>query len=234
MKTTDSVKAVLMAITTLFILVSIFATSAHNLSQKQEYVSENKTALEENTVTIMPAITVANAEIKDLAVSTEVKEENIAVGQTEAEKIKEEKDNQIVYDGMTLKQLAEKLDRSLNSTISGQGYTFASLATELGIDPYLAVAIVMHETGCKWTCSSLMQTCNNVGGMKSGGNGTCNGGSYASFPTLEEGIKAYMNNLYKNYASQGLTTAEAMAPKYAASTTWASQVNAYINEIKAA
>lgn len=233
MKTTDSVKAVLMAITTLFILVSIFAASAHNLSQKQEYVSENKT-MAEKSVKIMPAITIASAEVKQLAVNTEVKEENIAVGQTEEEKIKEEKDNQIVYDGMTLKQLAEKLDRSLNSTISGQGYTFASLSSELGIDPYLAVAIVMHETGCKWTCSSLMQTCNNVGGMKSGGNGTCNGGSYASFPTLEEGIKAYMNNLYKNYASQGLTTAEAMAPKYAASTTWASQVNAYINEIKAA
>lgn len=233
MKTTDSVKAVLMAITTLFILVTILSTSAHNLSQKQEYVSENKT-MAENSVEIMPAITVANAEIKELAINTEITEEKIPEGQTEEEKLKEEKDNQIVYDGMTLKELAEKLDKSLNSTISGQGYTFASLSSELGVDPYLAVAIVMHETGCKWTCSSLMRTCNNVGGMKAGGNGTCNGGDYASFPTLEEGIKAYMNNLYKNYTSQGLTTAEAMAPKYAASTTWAAQVNAYINEIKAA
>ena len=102
MKTTDSVKAVLMAITTLFILAIIFAASAHNLSQKQEYVSENKTALEESKVTIIPAITVANADIKEVAISTEVKEENIAVGQTEEEKIKEEKDNQVVYDGLTL------------------------------------------------------------------------------------------------------------------------------------
>ena len=43
-----------------------------------------------------------------------------------------------------------------------------------------------------------------------------------------------MNNLYKNYFSQGLTTPETIGPKYAASTTWASQVNAYINDIKAA
>mgnify|MGYP006384337181 CR=1 FL=1 len=42
-----------------------------------------------------------------------------------------------------------------------------------------------------------------------------------------------MNNLYNNYFSQGLNTPESMGPKYAASTTWATQVRTYMNEIKA-
>ena len=45
---------------------------------------------------------------------------------------------------------------------------------------------------------------------------------------------AYMENLNRNYFSQGLTTPETIGPKYAASTTWATQVNAYINSVKAA
>ena len=148
----------------------------------------------------------------------------------EAEK-REAEARRIVYDGLTMEELSEKLNRSLNSTLSGKGETFARLSDELGIDPYLAVAIVMHETGCKWDCSNLLKTCNNVGGMK--GSPGCGGGAYASFPSLDEGIRAYMNNLNKNYFSVGLTTPEAMGPKYAASTTWAVQVRAYMNEIKA-
>ena len=151
--------------------------------------------------------------------------------QAEEEQRKAEEAKKQVYDGLTLEELSEKLNRSLNSTLSGKGETFAQYSIELGIDPYLAVAIVMHETGCKWECSNLLKTCNNVGGMK--GSGGCGGGAYASFPTLDEGIKSYMNNLYNNYFSQGLNTPESMGPKYAASTTWATQVRTYMNEIKA-
>ena len=105
------------------------------------------------------------------------------------------------------------------------------MATELGINPYLAVAIVLHETGCKWQCSTLLKKCHNVGGMKGGG---CEGSSYAGFATLEEGIQRYMHNLHDNYIAKGLTTPEAIGPKYAASNTWVSKINTYINEIKAA
>ena len=49
-------------------------------------------------------------------------------------------------------ELVAKLNRSLNSTLAGKGDSFAKYATEFGIDPYLAVAIVLHETGCKWNC----------------------------------------------------------------------------------
>lgn len=136
----------------------------------------------------------------------------------------------IVYDGMTMTELANKLDRSLGSTLTGTGYTFASESLALGIDPYLAVAIVLHETGCRWGCSYLVRACNNVGGMK--GSPGCNGGSYASFATLDDGIRSYLSNLHRNYYAYGLTTPETIGPKYAASTAWASKVNWYIDYIR--
>ncbi len=239
MKKYKSVKAVFVAVTILCLVGTMFGETILALRGK-EYVSINQTVLMDSKEDITPLVSVYNdktgiTQVAEVKKTTEIPVENVAEAKSQEDIEKEAAEaekNKIVYDDMTLDELSEKLNRILNSTISGQGSTFASLAVELGIDPYLAVAIVMHETGCKWECSSLLKQCNNVGGMK--GSPGCNGGSYASFPTLEDGIKAYMNNLYKNYISQGLTTAEAMGPKYAASSTWSSQVNAYINEIKAA
>lgn len=136
----------------------------------------------------------------------------------------------IVYDGLTMGELADKLNRSLKSTISGKGYLIASYSLQLGIDPYIATAIILHETGCNGTCSSLVRECNNVGGQK--GGPSCGGGAYKAYPTLDEGIMGYLDNLYRNYYSYGLTTPETIGPKYAASTTWASQVNNYIALIR--
>jgi len=139
----------------------------------------------------------------------------------------------VVYDNLTFEELAAKLDRSLNSTLAGTGHLYAKYSLELGVDPYVAVAISLHETGCKWTCSSLVRYCNNVGGQK-GGTTKCNGGSYRSFPTLEEGIYGFIHNLSINYYSKGLNTPELMNPKYAASPVWAQKVNSYVERVKAA
>ena len=138
----------------------------------------------------------------------------------------------IVYDGMTLDELAEKLNRSLKSTLSDTGMSFAKYAVEMGIDPYLAVAIVLHETGCNYSCSTQVKQCYNVGGMK--GGPSCNGTSYKKFDSLDDGIYSFMYNLKTNYYDKGLTTAEQMNKKYAASKTWATKVNNYINKIKTA
>lgn len=139
----------------------------------------------------------------------------------------------IVYDGMTLAELASKLDRSLNSTVSGQGYTFASYSLEKGVDPYLAVAIMLHETGCKWKCSNLVRSCNNVGGVK--GSPSCGSGGYKRFTSLDEGIRQYIDNLSKNYISQGLNTPRLMERRYTgySTGTWATKVERYMNEIRA-
>jgi len=139
-------------------------------------------------------------------------------------------DGKIILDGMTLTELTNKLNESLTSTLTNTGHYFANYYVETGLDPYLAVAIVLHETGCKWTCSKLVKECNNIGGMK--GSPSCDGGSYMKYNTLEEGIKGYLNMLYKNYYKKGLTTPELINPKYAESTTWSEKINNYINEIK--
>ncbi len=137
----------------------------------------------------------------------------------------------IVYDGLTMDQLAEKLEKNLKSNLDGTGRLFAEYSIELGLDPYLAVSIVLLETGCNWECSQLVKQCNNVGGIK--GSPGCFGGSYKRYSSLEVGIKSFMDLLYNNYYSKGLKTPEQINPKYAESKTWAQKVNKYIDKIKA-
>lgn len=170
-----------------------------------------------------------NTEVEDNATEEVVIEEELEDVKT-YEEVNTVPVDPIVYDGLTMGELAEKLNRSLNSTISGKGYLIASYSLQLGIDPYMATAIILHETGCNGTCSSLVRECNNVGGQK--GGPSCGGGAYKAYPTLDEGIMGYLDNLYRNYYSYGLTTPETIGPKYAASTTWASQVNNYIALIR--
>ena len=132
-----------------------------------------------------------------------------------------------VFDGLTMEELTDKLNRNLGSDLSGMGYAYANYSIELGVDPYLAVAISMHETGCIWNCSYLAKTCHNVGGMKGSG---C--GEYAGYDTMEEGIYAFIANIKKNYVDFGLYTADSMNPKYAEDPTWSSKVNKYYDKIK--
>ncbi len=136
----------------------------------------------------------------------------------------------IVYDGMTMTELTNKLNLSLHSDLEGYGSSFAEYSVEYGVDPYLAVSITLLETGCKWNCSALVTKCNNVGGMK--GPGRCNGGYYDTFESLDAGIEAMIKNLSKNYIQKGLVTPEQINTKYAESTTWATKVNKYIEELK--
>lgn len=176
--------------------------------------SNNNTEVEDNTTDDVEEVVIEN-ELEDVKTYEEVSTVPV---------------DPIVYDGLTMRELADKLNKSLKSTISGKGYLIASYSLQLGIDPYMATAIILHETGCNGTCSSLVRECNNVGGQK--GGPSCGGGAYKAYATLDEGIMGYLDNLYRNYYSYGLTTPETIGPKYAASTTWASQVNNYIALIR--
>lgn len=138
----------------------------------------------------------------------------------------------IVWDNLTMSELIDKLNRVLNSDLALKGEIFAKHSLELGMDPYLVVAISLQETGCAWNCSYLVKACNNVGGQK--GSPGCDGGSYKMYNTLDEGIIGFIDNLYYNYYLYGLTTPESMNSKYAMSSSWASRVNSYIEKIKAA
>lgn len=138
----------------------------------------------------------------------------------------------IVYDGLTLDELSTKLDRLLKSTLAGTGNLFATYSLEAGVDPYIAVAIALEETGCNsGTCSRLTRDCNNVGGMK--GSPRCGSGSYMAFNSITEGIQSFISNLSRNYFAKGLTTPELINTRYASSSTWASKVNRYVEKIRA-
>lgn len=149
----------------------------------------------------------------------------------EAPVVEETLEEPIVFDGLTLEELITKINKFLTSDLENKGELFVTYSLEKGVDPYLAVAISLHETGCKWGCSRLVKQCNNVGGQV--GSPSCNGGTYRSYETLDEGIKGFIDNLARNYINMGLTTPEEMNPKYAADKGWASKVNKYIEEIKA-
>lgn len=133
----------------------------------------------------------------------------------------------LVYENMTMEELTNKLNNILSSNLTNMGEYYAKYSIELGVDPYLAVAISMHETGCTWGCSYLARECNNVGGQKGSG---C--GEYRAYPTLEEGIYGFILNIKRNYVDYGLLTAEQMNPKYAEDPLWSSKVNKYIEKIK--
>lgn len=160
----------------------------------------------------------------------EEKNDNIADTIDEYNKNDNVKQRIIVYDGMTMEELSTKLNKSLKSTVAGKGELFASYSLEKGVDPYLAISIMLLETGCNWKCSNLVNNCNNVGGQK--GSPNCSNG-YRSYPTLDDGIRGFIDNLADNYYAKGLTTPEAMNPKYAESNMWAVKVNNYMSSVKA-
>ena len=135
-----------------------------------------------------------------------------------------------VYEGMTLEEVAEQLNKTLKNDIAGKGMTIASKCIELGVDPFIATAIIMHETGCGQSqCSNIARNCYNFGGQKGSG---C--GAYQRYNSIDEGLEGMINNLYRNYYAYGLTTAEAIGPKYAESNTWVGMINWYVNKIKSA
>lgn len=204
----------------LIVDVSIFKKASKNISDKVYALELNYKNTKEdiNKITL---VTFDDYLINKVKVEEEIKEQEY---QAYLQSL-------IVYDGLTMDQLAEKLNRSLKNELSGYGYLYASYSLEKGVDPYIAVAISLHETGCNGKCSNLMKSCNNVGGQK--GSPSCGTGSYKQFNTLEDGIKGFIDNLSKNYFGIGLNTPELMAKKYAASTSWAGKVNYYIETIKA-
>ena len=133
-----------------------------------------------------------------------------------------------VYEGMTLEELGAKLDRSLKNDISGKGIVIASKCIELGVDPYIATAIILHETGCgQSSCSQIARNCYNFGGQKGSG---C--GAYKRYNSVDEGLQGMIQNLYNNYYAHGLNTVETIGPRYAESGTWVSKINWYVNNIR--
>lgn len=136
-----------------------------------------------------------------------------------------------VFDGLTMNEIIQKLNKNLGKDLlANKGELIATYSLSMGIDPFLVTSIMLHETGCKWKCSALVRSCNNVAGQK--GSPNCSGG-YKGYSSIDEGIKGAINNLYKNFYSKGLTTISTIGPKYAQSNTWATKITSYYNQIRA-
>jgi len=133
------------------------------------------------------------------------------------------------FNGEHVDEIVKKLNKYLNSTLDNKGEFIVDYCMEVGMDPYLATAVMLQETGCYWGCSYLTRVCNNVGGNK--GSPSCNGGSYRRFDSIEEGIKFSIRKL-NSYYKKGLTTAEEINPYYAEDNTWYKKVNNYIKKLK--
>ena len=183
-------------------VVAIMMISVGMIIQKEDSMSKINTNVNISNFKIQNMAASANMIVKD----TESKEENTESTNLLLTEVQMETapasviipPRVEVYEGMTLEELAAKLDRNLGSGyIAGKGYLIASYCLQTGVDPYVAVAIMLHETGCKSNCSYLARACNNVGGQK--GAPGCNGGSYKAYATLDEGIIGFIDNLYRNY-----------------------------------
>lgn len=208
---------------TSFFMIGSYVKGLH--SNKKEVIAEYipKKDLIKEITTITTSTTVPTTTTTTTSVPTT--KEIITTPPTTTKVFEDE----IVIDGMTEQELANKLNKSLKNELENTGHYFASYTKKTGLDPYLAVAIVLHETGCKWTCSTALKNCNNVGGVK--GSPNCEN-NYKGYETLEVGINSYLDMLYNNYYSKGLNTPELMNPKYATSPEWAAAINKYIDAIK--
>lgn len=98
----------------------------------------------------------------------------------------------------------------LKGRLSGKESQFAKYGQKYGVDPALAMAIAMWETGNG--TSKMLRDKKNVGGMYDSRNET-----FFRFDSIEQGIESMIRNLYKNYTSQGLKTIAAIQKKYAPS-----------------
>ena len=131
----------------------------------------------------------------------------------------------IAFDNLTKEELAAKLNRVIGGAMSGKGELIVNESLKRKIDPYVATAIMMHETGNG--SSNMCHTCYNFGGQKGSG---C--GAYQRFSSTDEGITKMIDNLYRNYYAKGLTSIESIGSRYAESGTWPSMIHSYVNKIK--
>ena len=239
---------ILIAIAILDCLLGVFLINGLLKENRREKIVEVKTSSNyiddtisnvKNDILITLEAEKISKELESASKNVTQKLNNEVKNETTVKKVDNSKNNtnnqatsstvQNSYKGMTTEQIAAKLNKSLKSDLSGKGNLIATYSIKKGVDPFVATAIMLVETGCSsGNCSRLVKACNNVGGMV-GGSG-CNG--YMSFETLDIGIKKFIDNLAKNYYAQGLNTPEKMNPKYAASKTWSSQVNNYVVQLK--
>ena len=227
MKRAKLISAISIMVGTLMIAIGLF------LSTGGENIKLNRISVHGFDVKNLAAST--NMIVKEVTKKEEQEEEDLLLMEVEMETAPASviiPPRVEVYEGMTLEELGMKLDRNLGSDIvAGKGLFIATECINRGVDPYIATAILLLETGCKSRCSNLARYCNNFGGQK--GTPSCNGGSYKQYATMDEGLVGFISNLSRNYFALGLTTPETIGPKYAENKDWPSMVSQLVGRIRA-
>ncbi|MEG1299698.1 MAG: glucosaminidase domain-containing protein [Erysipelotrichaceae bacterium] len=119
--------------------------------------------------------------------------------------------------------IIQNLNRAFEFKLAGYGAFFYDVCNQYQVNPYLAASIMIYES--YRGASPMITRQNNVGGMRVHG-------TWMTFSSLEEGITAFVANLSNLYTSQGLTSPEAMAGRYAeGSQEWVKSVNIFYHEI---
>lgn len=171
-----------------------------------------------NVTTTVPATTVPTTTKAETTTTTEVTnnvENPISLIPKDAYKLE--------FEGKSLSEVGSTLNKTFKGALKDQGEYFAYLAMDKGMDPYLLAAISIHETGNGTSNAAVNK--HNFGGVM------CSG-KLCVYESFSVGLSKYVDVVYRNYFSKGLTTPEAMAKKYAASTSWASKVTNWYNTIK--
>lgn len=130
-----------------------------------------------------------------------------------------------VYEGKTREEVINQLNKSLGGVLSGKANIIVDKALSLGVDPYVAAAIMVHESANG--NSRIARNCNNFGGQKGAG---C--GGWKSYPSVQAGIEGMIQNMYNNYYSKGLNTIDKMASRYAESPAWPAKIHSFVNKLK--
>ena len=130
-----------------------------------------------------------------------------------------------VIDHFTREEIIYKLNKKLGGVLSGKGQLITDTSLKLKVDPFVAAAIMMHETGNG--TSRIANSCYNFGGQKGSG---C--GAYQRYNSVDEGLIGMISNLYRNFYSHGLTTIDSIGPRYAESSAWPAMIHYYVNRLK--
>ena len=171
----------------------------------------------------------ANMIIKDVEGSKKLNFEEVEMENTPSSVVEPPRIE--VYEGQTLQELADRLNRHLGSDIvGGKGELIAAECLNRGVDPYIMVSIILQETGCGSHCSNLARNCFNFGGIK--GKPSCNGGAFKQYDSIDEGLVGMIDMLSRNYFQLGLTTPETIGPKYCEGNEWAGKITWFVNKIR--
>lgn len=117
---------------------------------------------------------------------------------------------------------AEQLNKVLKGKLAGTGEIFLKYANMYKINPAIAAAIAMHESG---GTSNLAKTKNNFFGMR-------NKNGWMSFSSVDEGIRRGISNISRNYVNKGKNSLQKMVKDYAeGGKDWIPQTSAFYKQI---